>query len=99
MTTNELKYLRSLHQKKNRYKEKLFLSEGEHLAEEVLKSELYKPLVRKFFFTGEFKNEELPIITNMDFGHTDPQWILPLGIKAEINCEEKTFKLKEKMFK
>lgn len=59
MTTNELKYLRSLHQKKHRYKEKLFLSEGEHLAEEVLKSELYKPLIRKFFFTGEFKNEEL----------------------------------------
>ncbi len=47
----------------------------------------------------EFKNESLPIITNMDFGHTDPQWILPLGIKAEIDCHKKSFKLIEKIFK
>lgn len=46
----------------------------------------------------EFKNEKMPIATNMDFGHTDPQWILPLGIKAEIDCENKTFKLLEKPF-
>lgn len=41
----------------------------------------------------EFKNEKLPIVTNMDFGHTDPQWTLPLGIRAEIDCEGKSFKL------
>ena len=46
----------------------------------------------------EFKNNDLPIITNMDFGHTDPQWILPLGIKAEIDCHKKEFKLIEKIF-
>lgn len=46
----------------------------------------------------EFKNSSLPIITNMDFGHTDPQWILPLGIKAEIDCHAKKFKLIEKIF-
>jgi len=46
----------------------------------------------------EFKNKNLPIITNMDFGHTDPQWILPLGIKAEIDCNKKEFKLIEKIF-
>jgi len=46
----------------------------------------------------EFKNTSLPIITNMDFGHTDPQWILPLGIKAEIDCHKKEFKLIEKIF-
>lgn len=46
----------------------------------------------------EFKNKNLPIITNMDFGHTDPQWILPLGIKAEIDCHKKEFKLIEKIF-
>jgi len=46
----------------------------------------------------EFKNENLPIITNMDFGHTDPQWILPLGIRAEIDCHNKTFKLIEQIF-
>jgi len=48
--------------------------------------------------TTEFGQKHLPIITNMDFGHTDPQWILPLGIKAEINCPDKTFKLIEKIF-
>lgn len=47
----------------------------------------------------EFKNDSLPIITNMDFGHTDPQWILPLGIKAEIDCGAKSFKLVEEVFK
>ncbi len=46
----------------------------------------------------EFKNTSLPIITNMDFGHTDPQWILPLGIKAEFDCDKKEFKLIEKIF-
>ena len=47
---------------------------------------------------NEFKNKNIPIITNMDFGHTDPQWILPLWIKAEINCHKKEFKLIEKIF-
>lgn len=46
----------------------------------------------------EFKNTKLPIVTNMDFGHTDPQWILPLGIKAEFDCRKKEFKLIEKIF-
>lgn len=46
----------------------------------------------------EFNHPEMPIITNMDFGHTDPQWILPLGIKAEIDCHNKKFKLIEKIF-
>lgn len=44
---------------------------------------------------GEFGNESLPIVTNMDFGHTDPQFILPLGVKAEIDCSKRTFKLVE----
>ena len=29
---------------------------------------------------------ELPIITNMDFGHTDPMFVLPYGVQAEIDC-------------
>jgi muramoyltetrapeptide carboxypeptidase LdcA involved in peptidoglycan recycling len=44
---------------------------------------------------GEFGNEHLPIVTNMDFGHTDPQFILPLGVKAEVDCLNKTFRLTE----
>ena len=45
----------------------------------------------------EFGKPELPIISNMDFGHTDPQIILPLGIKAELNVN-KSFKLLENPF-
>lgn len=41
----------------------------------------------------------IPVVMNMDFGHTDPQWILPLGIKAELDCDKKTFRLVEKIFK
>lgn len=43
----------------------------------------------------QFGASSLPIVTNMDFGHTDPQWLLPLGINAEIDCEQKTFGLLE----
>lgn len=46
----------------------------------------------------EFNKENLPVITNMDFGHTDPQFILPLGIKAQINPKEKSFKLIESIW-
>lgn len=38
---------------------------------------------------------ELPIITNMDFGHTDPMFVLPYGVRAEIDCERKTFTIVE----
>lgn len=31
---------------------------------------------------NEFNNSKIPIITNFDFEHTDPQLILPLEIKA-----------------
>lgn len=43
----------------------------------------------------EFGRPDLPIIANMDFGHTDPQFILPLGVKAEIDCKNRTFSLIE----
>jgi muramoyltetrapeptide carboxypeptidase LdcA involved in peptidoglycan recycling len=46
----------------------------------------------------EFGNKNIPIISNMDFGHTDPQWILPLGINAEIDCQSKKFRLIEQIF-
>jgi muramoyltetrapeptide carboxypeptidase LdcA involved in peptidoglycan recycling len=29
----------------------------------------------------------LPVITRMDFGHTDPMFVLPYGVQAEIGCE------------
>jgi muramoyltetrapeptide carboxypeptidase LdcA involved in peptidoglycan recycling len=37
----------------------------------------------------EFGNLDLPIVCNIDFGHTDPQLILPLGIEFEINIDAK----------
>lgn len=46
----------------------------------------------------EFGSVELPIISNMDFGHTDPQWILPLGITGEIDCVNRSFKLIESIY-
>ena len=39
--------------------------------------------------------EHLPIITNMDFGHTDPMFVLPYGLTAEVDCEEKRLSILE----
>lgn len=33
----------------------------------------------------EFGRPDLPVVVNMDFGHTDPQMILPLGARAEVD--------------
>ena len=38
---------------------------------------------------------ELPIITNMDFGHTDPVFVLPYGVQAEIDCDAQQFRVLE----
>ena len=43
----------------------------------------------------EFGRPDLPIIANVDFGHTDPQLVFPLGVKAEIDCANKKLKLIE----
>ena len=29
---------------------------------------------------------DLPVVTNLDFGHTDPMFTLPLGVMAELDC-------------
>lgn len=61
------------------------------------KKELEKGIIS--IISKEFDHPELPIITNMDFGHTDPQFILPLGILAEIDCKNKKFMLLESPLK
>ena len=38
---------------------------------------------------------ELAIVTRMDFGHTDPMFVLPYGILAQINCERQEFEILE----
>ena len=37
----------------------------------------------------------LPIITQMDFGHTDPMLVLPYGVQAEIDFEQRKFTILE----
>lgn len=44
---------------------------------------------------GEFGREDLPIVANVDFGHTDPQFVMPLGVRAAIDCEGQTIALIE----
>ncbi|HEY4739006.1 MAG TPA: S66 peptidase family protein [Candidatus Acidoferrales bacterium] len=36
---------------------------------------------------SELKLGSLPIVTRMDFGHTDPKFVVPYGVEAEINCD------------
>lgn len=38
---------------------------------------------------------DLPIITNMDFGHTSPIFVIPYGVQAEIDCDLKRFLILE----
>ena len=44
---------------------------------------------------NEFNQPTLPIISNFDIGHTDPQLVLPMGVNAEIDCHNKQVKLIE----
>jgi muramoyltetrapeptide carboxypeptidase LdcA involved in peptidoglycan recycling len=36
-----------------------------------------------------------PVIAGMDFGHTDPMFVLPYGVIAEIDCDARTFSITE----
>ncbi len=38
---------------------------------------------------------ELPVLADLDFGHTDPIFTLPYGVVAEINCTKATLSLTE----
>jgi len=38
---------------------------------------------------------DLPLITHMDFGHTDPVFVLPHGVLAEIDCVSQRFAILE----
>jgi muramoyltetrapeptide carboxypeptidase LdcA involved in peptidoglycan recycling len=37
----------------------------------------------------------LPVITHVDFGHTDPMCLMPYGLQAEINCETQELAVRE----
>jgi muramoyltetrapeptide carboxypeptidase LdcA involved in peptidoglycan recycling len=36
-----------------------------------------------------------PIIAGMDFGHTDPFFVLPYGVNAEVDCDARTVSIVE----
>ncbi len=48
---------------------------------------------------GELGLASMPIITRMDFGHTDPMFVLPLGVPATIDCDSRTFAINESAVK
>jgi len=53
----------------------------------------YNEVIKKVL--AEFHREDLPVLVNMNFGHTEPKICLPYGVLAEINCENKTFAIIE----
>ncbi len=44
---------------------------------------------------AELKLRSLPLITRMDFGHTDPKFIIPYRVEAEIDCDEQHIRFLE----
>jgi muramoyltetrapeptide carboxypeptidase LdcA involved in peptidoglycan recycling len=43
----------------------------------------------------EYNLEYLPILYNLNFGHTEPKFILPYGAMAEIDCKKGNFSILE----
>jgi muramoyltetrapeptide carboxypeptidase LdcA involved in peptidoglycan recycling len=44
---------------------------------------------------GELGLTSLPIVANLPFGHTDPQWVLPIGVGARLDLDAQTLELVE----
>jgi muramoyltetrapeptide carboxypeptidase LdcA involved in peptidoglycan recycling len=53
--------------------------------------EEYKIEIKKILI--EYGLEELPVLYNLNFGHTEPKFLLPYGAMSEINCNERTFSI------
>jgi muramoyltetrapeptide carboxypeptidase LdcA involved in peptidoglycan recycling len=43
----------------------------------------------------ELDLNELPVLYNLNFGHTEPKFVLPYGALAEIDCKNCTFSILE----
>lgn len=56
--------------------------------------EEYKMSILKVI-RDELKLNKLPILYNLNFGHTSPMITLPYGAMAEMDCEKKTVKITE----
>ena len=50
----------------------------------------YKQSILKIV-RDEYQLNDLPILYNLNFGHTAPMFTIPFGAKATIDCEKKTF--------
>lgn len=44
---------------------------------------------------AELGLHSLPLITRMDFGHTDPKFVIPYGVEAEIDCDLRQLRILE----
>jgi muramoyltetrapeptide carboxypeptidase LdcA involved in peptidoglycan recycling len=44
---------------------------------------------------GELGRRDLPVVADVSFGHTDPQWVLPLGVRAAADLDARTLTLVE----
>jgi muramoyltetrapeptide carboxypeptidase LdcA involved in peptidoglycan recycling len=51
--------------------------------------------VLKAVIGSEFGRPDLPVLANLDFGHTDPQWIMPLGARIEVDATCASLRLLE----
>ncbi len=51
--------------------------------------------VLKQVVAEEYELSTLPIVSNMDFGHTDPMLVLPYGVTAEVDCAAREFRIVE----
>lgn len=58
------------------------------------KTEEYKQTFKKII-VDEGKHANLPIIYNVNFGHAEPIGVMPLGVKCELDCDNKTITLLE----
>jgi muramoyltetrapeptide carboxypeptidase LdcA involved in peptidoglycan recycling len=43
----------------------------------------------------ELGRDDLPIVTNMDFGHTEPNLVLPYGVATRVDPQERTVTITE----
>jgi muramoyltetrapeptide carboxypeptidase LdcA involved in peptidoglycan recycling len=43
----------------------------------------------------EHELDSIPIVTGMDFGHTDPAWTLPIGVRSWVDPTSRTVRMLE----
>ena len=60
---------------------------------DVLAHRAYEAVIRSAL--GAAARTDLPVIANLDFGHTDPVFTLPYGVVAEIDCANSTLTFSE----